>query len=286
MKKAQEQTILLYDFELSMPTATDITPIFSRATNSEYTPLHRHSYIEFFYVYEGSGIHILNGKEQILTRGDAYIMPPNDVHGFPQKDGTIFRHMDIGIKIDYFKKLCDFLSPGLFNDFLNGDSIYFKLSSEQISKFEHYIPYLYLDQTDRTYALSAKALATTLMLLLIESHYIKRPDVPSWLLELLTVLNSRNNFKLELSDLISDFPYNADYMRRLFKKHTGMTMTDYFNRQKMDHAYTLLSTTDASVETICEMVGIDSLSYFYNLFKRVFNTTPGEIQKQEIKAPQ
>lgn len=273
------KNIQLFDFELSVPTTSQNSPAFSRLTTSEDTPLHRHSYIEFFYVLEGSGTHILNGEKQTLTRGDAYLLHPNDIHGFPQLDETLFRHTDIGIKTNYFRELCDCLSSGLFDEFYNGNSLYFKLSSEQIAKLEHYIPHLYLCPTDEKNLLSAKAITLTITLLLLENRLVEKSDIPSWVLQLLTILNSHENFKTDISVLTSSFSYNADYMRRQFKKHIGMTMTDYFNRQKMDYAYKLLSTTNASIETICEMVGFNSVSYFRDLFKRIFNTTPGEIQK-------
>lgn len=279
MLKTSEESILLLDFELNAPTIAKKAPTFSRISVNEYTPLHRHSYIEFFYVLEGKGTHILNGERKTLTRGDSYLLHPNDVHGFPETDATLFRHTDIGIKTNYFKELCNCLSPDLFDEFCNGNSLHFKLSSEQIAKLEHHIPHIHLSPTDEKNKLSAKAITLTITLLLLENRLVEKSDIPSWVLQLLTILNSHENFKTDISILTSGFSYNADYMRRQFKKHIGMTMTDYFNRQKMDYAYKLLSTTDASIETICEMVGFNSVSYFRDLFKRIFNTTPGEIQK-------
>ena len=279
ISKTSEKNILLLDFELHAPTTAKKAPTFSRCSTNEYTPLHRHSYIEFFYVLEGKGTHILNGERKTLTRGDAYLLHPNDVHGFPQTDTTLFQHTDIGIKINYFKELCNCLSPDLFDEFYNGNSLYFKLSSEQIAKLEHHIPHLHLIPTDEKNMLSAKAITLTITLLLLENRLMEKSNIPLWVLQLLTILNSHENFKTDISILTSGFSYNADYMRRQFKKHVGMTMTDYFNRQKMDYAYKLLSTTDESIETICEMVGFNSVSYFRDLFKRIFNKTPGEIQK-------
>ena len=277
--KRHEKNILLFDFELNGPTTAKNSSVFASLTTSESSPLHRHSYIEFFYVLEGSGNHNLNGEEQTLTRGDAYLLHPNDIHAFPPSSKSLFRHTDIGIRTNYFKELCNCLSPGLFDEFCNGNSLYFKLSSEQIAKLEHYIPHLSLCPTDEKNLLSAKAVTLTITLLLLENRLVEKSDIPSWILQLLTILNSHENFKTDISILTSGFSYNADYMRRQFKKHMGMTMTDYFNRQKMDYAYKLLSTTNASIETICEMVGFNSVSYFRDLFNRIFNTTPGEIQK-------
>lgn len=278
--KRLDKNIQLFDFDHIIPTTAKIVPAFARRTTNESSPLHRHSFIEFFYVLEGSGSHILDGEIKTLTRGDAYLLHPNDVHGFPEAGVTLFRHSDIGIKTNYFKELCNCLSPDLFDEFCNGNSLYFKLSSEQIAKLEHYIPHLYSSPTDEKNMLSAKAITLTITLLLLENRLVEKSDIPSWVLQLLTILNSHENFKTDISILTSGFSYNADYMRRQFKKHMGMTMTDYFNRQKMDYAYKLLSTTNASIETICEMVGFNSISYFRDLFKRIFNTTPGEIQKR------
>jgi quercetin dioxygenase-like cupin family protein len=44
-------------------------------------PRHYHPSEEFVYVLEGSAIHVEEGKpEQVLSAGDAYVIPPHAIH--------------------------------------------------------------------------------------------------------------------------------------------------------------------------------------------------------------
>lgn len=60
----------------------------------------------------------------------------------------------------------------------------------------------------------------------------------------------------------------------------GMTITDYFNEQKMKYAYSLLRSSSYSIEQICERINFNNTSYFYRLFKKHFGVTPKEVTKQ------
>lgn len=279
-KSAQKQsflqkTPLLFDFDEIMPRNT---PVFFRESKNELTPLHRHTYVEFFYTLEGVSTHIFNGTRQNVRYGDAYILTPRDIHGFEPIEGEKTRHMDICIEINYFKTLCEYFSPSLCRDFLNGNGISLKLSAETIQKIDRYVPMLFLNTGEDTYRLAAKMLTVILIELIVEHKAEKQLPMPKWLVQLLGDFNSRNNFQTDTSDLIKTYAYNANYMRRIFKKFVGMNMTDYFNRQKMDYAYVLLTSTDKSVEEICEMIGFNNISYFYHLFKSLYSKTPNQVR--------
>ena len=269
---------LLFVFEEIMPQNT---PVYLRNSKNETTPLHRHTYVEFFYTLEGVGTHIFNGKRESVRFGDACILNPNDVHGFEPIEGFDTRHMDICIEINYFKSVCDYFSPSVAPVFLGGNGITFKLSAEKIQKIEGYIPLLFLSPNEEKYKMSAKLLTSMFVELIIEHNAKSKPPMPQWLFHLLGDFNTRSNFQTDISDITKNYSYNANYMRRIFKEYTGVTMTDYFNRQKMDYAYTLLTSTELSVEQICEIVGFNNISYFYHLFKDVYSKTPNQIRKKQ-----
>ena len=91
-------------------------------------------------------------------------------------------------------------------------------------------------------------------------------------------LRNNDGAYVSIAELTADFAYNADYMRRLFKRYVGMTMTDYFNKQKMNYAYSMLQNGNQTVEEICEAVGIANMPYFHKLFKDTFHTTPKQVR--------
>ncbi len=65
----------------------------------------------------------------------------------------------------------------------------------------------------------------------------------------------------------------------LFKKQTGDTFLNYFNRLKMKHAYALLKRENMQVQEVAERVGIHDVSYFSRLFKRYYSISPSELKR-------
>lgn len=143
---------------------------------------------------------------------------------------------------------------------------------------EPYAPSLFLSPDCAEYKLATKALTTFLVNIIMLQQMQTHTDMPNWLNNLLTRLSTRDNFQSDIAELTADFAYNADYMRRLFKRYVGMTMTDYFNKQKMNYAYSMLQNGNQTVEEICEAVGIANMPYFHKLFKDTFHTTPKQVR--------
>ena len=106
-------------FDMSLTTQNN-APVFTQSARNENVPLHKHSYIEFFYVYDGSGTHYLNGKTSTLNRGDGYLLMPSDVHGFDKTVNGVFLRRDIIIETSFFKEVCDFFDSSLFEKLLDG----------------------------------------------------------------------------------------------------------------------------------------------------------------------
>ena len=72
---------------------------------------------------------------------------------------------------------------------------------------------------------------------------------------------------------------NASYLSNLFKKETGITLTEYVNRTRIDHAIFLLNTTDMQIQNIAQSCGVPDVNYFTKLFKRIIGKTPKEYRQ-------
>lgn len=75
---------------------------------------------------------------------------------------------------------------------------------------------------------------------------------------------------------------NPSYLSTLFKRETGMTLTDYVNRQRVEHGIFLLNATDMQVQTIAQYCGIPDVNYFTKTFKKFIGKTPKEY-RQDIR---
>lgn len=93
---------------------------------------------------------------------------------------------------------------------------------------------------------------------------------------------SQNYYRqITLSDIAEHVCLSEEYFSRLFKKETGRTFINYLNEVRMKKANQLLLRNKHSINEICEMVGIQSPSYFSTLFKKYYNTSPREVKNKE-----
>lgn len=71
---------------------------------------------------------------------------------------------------------------------------------------------------------------------------------------------------------------NPSYLSTLFKKETGVTLTDYVNRRRVDRAKQLLKSSNAQIQNISQSCGIYDVNYFTKIFKKYEGVTPKEYR--------
>ncbi|TYP78174.1 response regulator transcription factor [Paenibacillus methanolicus] len=72
---------------------------------------------------------------------------------------------------------------------------------------------------------------------------------------------------------------HPDYLARLFKKETGVSLGSYVIQTRISAAKLLLETSRHSVYAIASKVGYDNYSYFSKLFKQEVGCSPNEYKK-------
>lgn len=90
----------------------------------------------------------------------------------------------------------------------------------------------------------------------------------------LTYINTDLCTDLTLNVLADHLNVNASYLSMLFKKEVDMTLTDYVNKHRIEHACRLLICTSLPIKSIAQQCGIPDIYYFTRLFKRITGTTP------------
>lgn len=99
---------------------------------------------------------------------------------------------------------------------------------------------------------------------------------------------STPSFSLE--DTIKKLPLNYDYVRKLFKRETGVTPHEYLNELRMKRAQKLIlggvsnSYSNYTVSQIAEACGFAEPLYFSRVFKQRFGQSPMQYLKNNGKA--
>lgn len=88
---------------------------------------------------------------------------------------------------------------------------------------------------------------------------------------------------LGLKALSEMFNISAGYLSTLFKKETGLTLTDYVNKKRVEHAILLLNTTQLQIQTIASYCGVLDINYFTRIFKKFTEVTPKKYREMISK---
>ena len=71
-----------------------------------------------------------------------------------------------------------------------------------------------------------------------------------------------------------------EHLSRTVRKMLGCTPTQYVNQPRLTYAANLLLHTDQPILEISHTIGIDNLSYFYQIFRKRFGVTPARFRAQ------
>lgn len=82
-------------------------------------------------------------------------------------------------------------------------------------------------------------------------------------------------------DIAGHVYLNPDYLTRVFKKETGLSISDYVMGQRLGMAADLLSSTDLPVGAIAAKVGYANFSHFSRMFKKHTGLGPIEYRTKE-----
>lgn len=91
------------------------------------------------------------------------------------------------------------------------------------------------------------------------------------------------NMEHEISrqDLANAVFLNADYLNRLIRNATGMSLKKYISQRKMNRAMVLLQSTHLPVAIIASKVGFPNSAHFTVVYKKYFGKTPMQTRSEK-----
>ena len=116
---------------------------------------------------------------------------------------------------------------------------------------------------------------------LVRKHSMR--NYSSTVQKAIVYIESDLSANLTLSVLADAQNVSAGYLSTIFKKETGMTVTEYINSKRVKHAMHLLATTKLQIQTIALHCGIMDVQYFSKVFKKYTGKTPREYRSETGK---
>ncbi|WP_164848668.1 AraC family transcriptional regulator [Paenibacillus sp. DCT19] len=102
---------------------------------------------------------------------------------------------------------------------------------------------------------------------------------PSWLSTILSSIDDKLRNGLSLPELAQQAAVSPAHFSRAFKRYTGMTLTDYALARRVIMAKEHLLKSDATMASIADACGFESLPHFYRQFKKLTGTTPAAYRR-------
>jgi len=253
-------------------------------TTGQDSFIHSHPYYEIFFITYGDITHVLNSVKRNLSIGDLIILKPSDIHYFQRQNSNAI-HRDLMINVDFFKSICDLIPSAekIIHD--SNNILQIRLDKVEIEHLEKIIN----DFVNSRNVVIKKSLGVNLISEIITKFLIQYHTSPksnqsststSLLQNILETINRSDSLPLSISEIIKPFGYTHSYLCKFFKKETGLTLTQYFNNVRLQHAVYYLEHTTMTIQEICERVGLNSTSYFNKIFKKEFHLSPSKYLKQ------
>ncbi len=88
---------------------------------------------------------------------------------------------------------------------------------------------------------------------------------------------------LTREDIAKHVFLNADYLDRIFKKVSGVSVTEYTVRERIAVAKQLLGKTGIPVHAVALQVGFTNFSHFARIFRKYTDRNPLEFRQEEQK---
>ena len=112
---------------------------------------------------------------------------------------------------------------------------------------------------------------------LVRKHAIK--DYSPIVQKTMLIIDSDMSTSVSLASLAARQNISSGYLSAIFKKETGITVSEYIRKKRIDHAIYLLSTTHLQIQTVALHCGIMDVQYFSKIFKKQTGKTPKEYRE-------
>jgi AraC family transcriptional regulator, L-rhamnose operon transcriptional activator RhaR len=274
----------------------------NRIAESVRPHLHCHDCIEIAYISSGEGIHYIAGESYRVHKGDLFIINCGVPHEFKYLENSITPPLIVYNCIFTANFLDKSLpEPGSFNELSNNiyiKNVFSNLENSQnikvINKHSIEIEELF-ERMLKEYSLQNEGYVEIIRLYIMELivkifrlHLMENLQNNTPLLrhhnmldDIIIFIKSHLDEPLTVNDLAIKYNYSPSYFSKLFKTYTGMPLTEYIQKMRIERACSLLRTfPDKSIERIANEVGYCDMKFFNKIFRRISGKTPTQVRNE------
>lgn len=260
---------------------------------SNYTmAYHQHNSTEIMYLISGSCMIEVRDEtggdlRYRLKRGELILLDAGVAHRLIVEDGSSCRMLNVEFAFTEYSGVAPSVSRLAREEEALADLLASPFDSLVLADQEevfHVLKALVLelDQRGRNGSSMVQLLFSELLLRLAR---LRRESLPasgqptqSYVRRAVEFLHQNYDRSIQVKEIAHAVNVHPGYLHRIFRSHTGQTLTGYLNRLRMEKARMLLGQSEIPVAEIADYVGISSRQYFHLLFKKYAGCTPVEYR--------
>lgn len=282
-------------FTMEMQTFNETEKMKVNPFYQDDTVPHDHSFFEMVYVTSGRAVHTLNGKEEQVQQGDYFIIDYGSTHSYTNcqqlelinclflpevLDETLAdsRSFDEILKvclIRYYKQYFG-MTPAnkIFHD--EDGRIFALIQGIQEEYNQKEVGYMEIFRCRLQ-----EILILTMRRIVDEKKHRRIKENQQSKATLLVIQYLKNHYqeRAVLGRFCEEYHYSLQYISRHFKQETGMSVSDYLQKIRIEKSCELLVKSDSSIQEIARAVGYEDVKFFNQLFRRLLHMTPREYRK-------
>ena len=264
--------VIEYGFEFSMTKDLNMYCCGKRVKtlNHTYGPLVRERYLLTF-VNEGEAVLNINNEKIRLMSHDLLVVYPGEKLAYKTKKDVPWSISWVGVYGEQVEAFLRTIGASRENPVLH------VANHDIISKI-----------LDDMYAESAKSTITSKIKcigMLYEFFSVLTENTSfqnnkrSYVRDAMHYMDFCYDRKITLTEVAKSVNLEKSYFAKIFKRETGVTVTEWIRDLRVRKACRLLETTGLTVQQIALSVGVENQLYFSKIFKKIMGVAPTDYRK-------
>lgn len=252
---------------------------------------HTHEFLEIAYVFEGKAVHILNGDERLISKGDYLILDFDAEHSYKKKDCRELQIINCIFHPEFIDKVLKNCTN--FSEVVNNYMLKYSNSITNISPAN----YIFHDDDNSIYELLKRMLweysekksgyyeiiRCRLIEIIISTMRKSTPPTPVYqdkICEYIIKYMSENISEKNILGKVSEkLNFSTSYLSRKFKEEMQISFSEYLQKIRIEESCRLLANTNKKITEIAYLSGYSDMKFFNSIFKRHLGITPREFRK-------
>lgn len=251
--------------------------------------LHDHEFLELAYVLHGSAIHQMGTQTSVIHEGDFLLLDFGSLHGY--RDGQELEIVNCLFAPEYVDRAlvnCPSLQAVLSTSLrqFGGDALNTGPADCIMHDDDGTIRRL-MEAMLREYSEKQPGYLEIVRCHLIEIlvHAVRKHPAGATahchpvVAAIADELQCACGQPFSLEELGKRYGYTPQYLSSLFHQETGVSLTAYVQRLRVEKACQLLIRTSDTIAKVARQVGYDDTKHFSELFRRYMGISPRELRK-------